>query len=159
MYTTSVPYTTSGTIYKLRYCIQLPVPYTTSGTVYNFRYRIHFPVPPYTTSGTVYIVQLPIPYTTSGTVYIFRYRIQLPPVLYTTSDTVYIFLYSGTVYNFRYRIPVLVAQLVERRPGLPMCSQKECPTKFETRWLQEIPFSKELTDNYCALRLQLRVWW
>ena len=24
-----------------------------------------------------------------------------------------------------------------------MCSQKECPTKFETRWLQEIPFSKE----------------
>ena len=20
-----------------------------------------------------------------------------------------------------------------------MCSQKECPTKFETRWLQEIP--------------------
>ena len=22
----------------------------------------------------------------------------------------------------------------------------------ETRWLQEIPFSKELTDNYCALR-------
>ena len=31
-----------------------------------------------------------------------------------------------------------------------MCSQKECPTKFETRWLQEIPFSKELTDNYCA---------
>ena len=41
--------------------------------------------------------------------------------------------------------------------GEPMCSQKECPTKFETRWLQEIPFSKELTDNYCALRLQLRV--
>ena len=37
-----------------------------------------------------------------------------------------------------------------------MCSQKECPTKFETRWLQEIPFSKELTDNYCALGLQLR---
>ena len=34
-----------------------------------------------------------------------------------------------------------------------MCSQKECPTKFETRWLQEIPFSKELTDNYCALGL------
>ena len=34
-----------------------------------------------------------------------------------------------------------------------MCSQKECPTKFETRWLQEIPFSKELTDNYCALEL------
>ena len=28
-----------------------------------------------------------------------------------------------------------------------------CPTKFETRWLQEIPFSKELTDNYCALGL------
>ena len=48
---------------------------------------------------------------------------------------------------------VLVAQLVERPPGLPMCSQKECPTKFETRWLQEIPFSKELTDNYCALGL------
>ena len=34
-----------------------------------------------------------------------------------------------------------------------MCSQKECPTEFETRWLQEIPFSKELTDNYCALGL------
>ena len=34
-----------------------------------------------------------------------------------------------------------------------MCSQKECPTKFETPWLQEIPFSKELTDNYCALGL------
>ena len=34
-----------------------------------------------------------------------------------------------------------------------MCSQKECPTKFETRWLQEIPFSKERTDNYCALGL------
>ena len=34
-----------------------------------------------------------------------------------------------------------------------MCLQKECPTKFETRWLQEIPFSKELTDNYCALWL------
>ena len=34
-----------------------------------------------------------------------------------------------------------------------MCSQKECPTKFETRWLQEIPFSKELTYNYCALGL------
>ena len=34
-----------------------------------------------------------------------------------------------------------------------MCSQKECPTKFETRRLQEIPFSKELTDNYCALGL------
>ena len=32
-------------------------------------------------------------------------------------------------------------------------AKKECPTKFETRWLQEIPFSKELTDNYCALRL------
>ena len=30
---------------------------------------------------------------------------------------------------------------------------EECPTKFETRWLQEIPFSKELTDNYCALGL------
>ena len=29
-----------------------------------------------------------------------------------------------------------------------MCSQKEGPTEFETRWLQEIPFSKELTDNY-----------
>ena len=42
-------------------------------------------------------------------------------------------------------LSVLVAQLVERPPGLPMCSQKECPTKFETRWLQEIPFSKELT--------------
>ena len=55
------------------------------------------------------------------------------------------------------RLSVLVAQLVERRPGWPICSQKECPTKFETRWLQEIPFSKELTDNYCALRLQLRV--
>ena len=50
-------------------------------------------------------------------------------------------------------LSVLVAQLVERPPGLPMCSQKECPTKFETRWLQEIPFSKELTDNYCALGL------
>ena len=25
--------------------------------------------------------------------------------------------------------------------------------KFETRWLQEILFSKELTDNYCALGL------
>ena len=47
----------------------------------------------------------------------------------------------------------LIAQLVERPPGLPMCSQKECPTKFETRWLQEIYFSKELTDNYCALGL------
>ena len=47
----------------------------------------------------------------------------------------------------------MVAQLVECPPGLPMCSQKECPTKFETRWLQEIPFSKELTDNYCALGL------
>ena len=34
-----------------------------------------------------------------------------------------------------------------------MCSQKEYPTKFETRWLQEIPFCKELTDNYCALGL------
>ena len=34
-----------------------------------------------------------------------------------------------------------------------MCSQKECPTKFETRWHQEIPFSKEVTDNYCALGL------
>ena len=34
-----------------------------------------------------------------------------------------------------------------------MCSRKEGPTKFETRWLQEIPFSKELTDNYCALGL------
>ena len=33
-----------------------------------------------------------------------------------------------------------------------MCLQKDCPTKFETRWLQEIPFSKEFTDNYCALR-------
>ena len=54
-----------------------------------------------------------------------------------------------------YLVSVLVDQLVEP-PGLPMCSQKECPTKFETRWLQEIPFSKELTDNYCALGLQLR---
>ena len=27
-----------------------------------------------------------------------------------------------------------------------MCSQKEGPTEFETRW--EIPFSKELIDNY-----------
>ena len=43
------------------------------------------------------------------------------------------------------------------RANLHMCSQKECPTKFETRWLREIPFSKELTVNYCALRLQLRV--
>ena len=34
-----------------------------------------------------------------------------------------------------------------------MCSQKECLIKFETRWLQEIPFSKELTDIYCALGL------
>ena len=29
-----------------------------------------------------------------------------------------------------------------------MCSQKEGPTELETSWLQEIPFSKELTDNY-----------
>ena len=50
-------------------------------------------------------------------------------------------------------LSVLVAQLVERPPGLPMCSQKESLTKFETRWHQEIPFSKELTDNYCALGL------
>ena len=25
---------------------------------------------------------------------------------------------------------------------------QEGPTEFETSWLQEIPFSKELTDNY-----------
>ena len=39
--------------------------------------------------------------------------------------------------------------------GANLCvRKKECPTKFETRWLQEIPFSKELlTDNYCALGL------
>ena len=31
-----------------------------------------------------------------------------------------------------------------------MCLQKEGPTefKFETSWLQEIPFCKELTDNH-----------
>ena len=28
-----------------------------------------------------------------------------------------------------------------------MCLQKEGPTDFETSWLQEITFSKELTDN------------
>ena len=46
----------------------------------------------------------------------------------------------------------LVAQFGWTPAGLTYEFAKECPTKFETRWLQEIPFSKELTDNYCALR-------
>ena len=29
-----------------------------------------------------------------------------------------------------------------------MSVYKEGPTEFESSWLQEIPFSKELTDNY-----------
>ena len=59
------------------------------------------------------------------------------------------------LFRICYILSLLVAQLVERPPGLPMCSQKECPTKFETRWLQEIPYSKELTNNCsnCALGL------
>ena len=36
--------------------------------------------------------------------------------------------------------------LSARRANLCVC--KEGPTQFETSWLQEIPFSKELTDNY-----------
>ena len=32
--------------------------------------------------------------------------------------------------------------------GLLIMLIKEGPTEFETSWLQEIPFSKELTDNY-----------
>ena len=32
-----------------------------------------------------------------------------------------------------------------------MCSQKECPTKFETRWLQEIPLDVIFPGNIDAM--------
>ena len=42
--------------------------------------------------------------------------------------------FASQVLNFAHNrtMSVLVDQLVEP-PGLPMCSQKECPTMFETR--------------------------
>ena len=50
-------------------------------------------------------------------------------------------------------LSVLVAVWLSARRAY-LCSQKEYSTKFETRWLQKIPFSKELTDNNsCALGL------
>ena len=78
----------------------------------------------------------------------FQYRISEAKRLWQFSH-----INSHYKTSIKHNSSVLVAQLVERPPGSPMCSQKECPTKFETRWLQEIPFSKELTDNYCALGL------
>ena len=39
------------------------------------------------------------------------------------------------------------------RRGNLCVRKRSVPTKFETCRLQEIPFSKELTDNYCALGL------
>ena len=51
-------------------------------------------------------------------------------------------------------ISVLVDQLVERRPGLPYVFAKGVSDQVRDPLTpREIPFSKELTDNYCALGL------
>ena len=47
---------------------------------------------------------------------------------------------------------VLVAQLVERPPGQTCVFAKGVFDQVRDPLTQEIPFSKELTDNYCALR-------
>ena len=50
------------------------------------------------------------------------------------------------LYMYIYNRSWWLSWLSARRANLCVC--KEGPTEFETRWLQEIPFSKELTDNY-----------
>ena len=57
----------------------------------------------------------------------------LGPVLFLlyTSDLVELVRCFGLLAHAY--LSVLVAQLVERPPGLPMCLQKGCPTKFENR--------------------------
>ena len=46
------------------------------------------------------------------------------------------------------KMSVVVAQSVKLLAGLTYVFAKEGRTEFKTSWLQEILFSKELTDNY-----------